>query len=244
MGIFSDILSVGGSLLSGILNNDSAEERQADAQQFSAQQYASRYQTSVADIRAAGLNPGLAYGGISGSPPTSGIASPGGMPDLGASFSQSRQASAQSALSSATVANIEADTLNKSKQGDLYEAQAAAARGNAFQSNAEVERIQSNVKEITSKLENRYYENDAARVMAVAQELKSQDALNKQRGLTEEQSRSLMYTQALKIFKETDLLNLDISAASKMENIGREAGQLRPIIEILMSVIRAGASRR
>jgi methionine synthase II (cobalamin-independent) len=40
------------------------------ANQFSAQQYATRYQTTVKDLEAAGLNPMLAYGQGAGSPPS------------------------------------------------------------------------------------------------------------------------------------------------------------------------------
>ena len=78
--------SVGGALMSGLLNNSAASARQDTAQEFSAEQYATRYQTSVKDMQAAGLNPMLAYGGLSGSSPTSSAASSAGTPDLGADF--------------------------------------------------------------------------------------------------------------------------------------------------------------
>lgn len=48
-----------------------AKENQAAANAFSAQQYATRYQTTVKDLQAAGLNPMLAYGQGAGSAPTS-----------------------------------------------------------------------------------------------------------------------------------------------------------------------------
>lgn len=222
--------AVGGSLVSGLMNNSAAASRQSEAQQFSAEQYASRYQTTVKDMQAAGLNPALAYGGISGSSPTSSAASSAGVPDLGSSAMAARMNSAQ-------IANIAADTENKKAQADLIEAQAMQARASAWQANSQSEVNQMSVKEITSKLENQHYENDAARLKAIALELKSQYDLNIQKGLTEQQSRALMLQQAVKLDAETDLLKLEKDAADTLGNLGRTAGQAKPAVDILRSLI-------
>lgn len=224
--------AVGGSLVTGLLNNSGASARQEDAQNFSAQQYASRYQTTVKDLTAAGLSPMLAYGQGPGTAPSSSAASSAGFPDLGSSMMAARMNSAQ-------IANIAADTKNKEAQADLIEAQAMQARASAYQSNSQTEVNNMAVKEITSKLENRHYENDAERLKAIALELKSQYDLNIQRGLTEQQSRALMLMQAHKLDSETKLLNLDIDAAAKLNNLGAEGKQLRPILDILNSLIRS-----
>lgn len=221
--------AVGGSLISGLMNNSAAASRQETAQDFSSEQYAARYQTTVKDMQAAGLNPALAYGGISGSSPTSSAASSAGTPDLGSSYMSAKMNSAQ-------VANIAADTKNKEAQADLIEAQAMQARASAWQSNSQTEVNNMAVKEIASKLENRHYENDAERLRALALELKSQYDLNIQRGLTEQQSRSLMLHQAMKLDSETDLLNFDIKAAQGLENVGRYSRELKPVFDILRSL--------
>lgn len=245
MGIFDTALGIGGSLLSGMLNNSAAQDRQDAAQTFSAQQYATRYQTTVADMQAAGLNPGLAYGGISGSSPTSSAASSAGTPDIGASYNQSRLASAQvgqvlaqEGLAKSQSANLDADTANKEAAKDLMEAQAAAARGSAWQSHATIEKINTEVKEITNKLENEYYANDVLRMKALATELLSQVTLNGQKSITEGAVRSHLYSLVQKIGIETNLLKLDEKAANELGNVGREAGQLKPIFDILRQFLR------
>ena len=129
------------SVASGIFNNVSANSRQEDAQAFSAGQYATRYQTQVKDLEAAGLNPMLAYTQGPGSSPTSTAASSAGMPDVGSSINQAKLASAQ-------VANIAADTENKKAQAALIEAQVSDTLASAQHKGAQV----SNVEATTSKI--------------------------------------------------------------------------------------------
>lgn len=219
--------TVGGALLGHGL----AKDRQADAQDFSAQQFATRYQTTVQDMKAAGLNPMLAYSQGGGSPPSSSAAS--------AQSVDTGQAYLQSKMNTAQVANIEADTANKQAQADLIQAQIGDTKASAWQKNAAVDLVDMQTREIRNKLENRYYENDAERVKALAQQLHSQYLLNIEQGKTQAQSRELMYFQAQKLLAETKLLDLDAQAASQLGNIGREAGQLKPVVDILMSVLKS-----
>jgi len=44
---------------------------------------------------------------------------------------------------------------------------------------------------------------------------------------------------AEKLVSETALNQMDIDAAEKFENLGREAGQLKPFFDLLVSAIRA-----
>lgn len=69
--------AVAGSVIGGAFdvfgqNSANAANRSMmnDANQFNAQQFATRYQTTVKDLEAAGLNPMLAYGQGGGSPPS------------------------------------------------------------------------------------------------------------------------------------------------------------------------------
>ena len=221
--------AVGGSLVSGLLNNSAAADRQSAAQDFSAQQYATRYQTTVKDMESAGLNPMLAYGGISGSSPTSSAASSAGTPDLGSSFSQARMNSAQ-------VANVAADTENKKAQADLIQAQAAQAWASAGQSNANVGLIGANIDKIKAELEN--IPKEGVRLDRLAELLYQQANLTSQQQLTETQRFEQAKATVQKLRSETKLLEFDVDAASSMGNFGRVTKEVKPFLDILRSVLR------
>lgn len=73
-GIDDAIMAAGVGAAANIFGNMNTNQTNRDlanqANAFSAQQYANRYQTTVKDLEAAGLNPMLAYGQGAGSPPS------------------------------------------------------------------------------------------------------------------------------------------------------------------------------
>lgn len=248
MGLFDTVLGVGGSLLGGVLNNVAASDRQDSANAFSAQQYATRYQTTTKDMQAAGLNPMLAYSGISGSAPTGAIASSAGYPDPGQAYNASRVASAQ-------VANIEADTENKSAQANLWNAQASAAIASASASTASVGQINATTDKIVAETKNIPLEGD--RLVRVAEMLRAQASLMGQQQVTESQKPDLIRSQVgltqsqsvnleavtRKVLSETGLLDLDLDAAHKLSNLGRTSKEMKPVVDTILGVIRAYKSR-
>jgi len=64
------IVSAVGNLVGTNQTNEAAWDRAQSAQQFSAEQFATRYQTTVKDLKASGLNPMLAYSQGPGTSPT------------------------------------------------------------------------------------------------------------------------------------------------------------------------------
>lgn len=64
------LVPAGLGFLGGALTNQASTDRADTSNEWSAAQYASRYQTTVNDLKAAGLNPMMAYSQGAGSPPT------------------------------------------------------------------------------------------------------------------------------------------------------------------------------
>lgn len=226
--------AIAGSLLGGLMDNYFAGERQDDAQQFSAHQFASRYQTTVKDLQAAGLNPMLAYGQGPGSAPSSSAAS------VGSNFSNVGSVINQARLNNAQIANIEADTENKAAQGRLIDAQAAAANASASQSNASVSQINAQANKLIEETKN--IPTEGRRLEYLIENLRSSSSLMGQQQLTETQRLYQVQALVRKINAESDLLDLDKQAADRLENLGRTSKELAPIVQVILSVLRS--SRR
>lgn len=231
-------------LINGVMSWLGAEQqnrRSADAAQqaqgFSAQQFASRYQTTVNDMQSAGLNPMLAYSQGGGSPP-SGVqanvpANSGSAASAG--YMAGRLNSAQVDLLKAQTESASADAAKKIVETrqvdplaaadiDLKHSSAGAARGSI-----EFMRNQSN--KIIEEIRNIPVEGQ--RLTALVRNLHESSNLLEKQGLTEVQKRAQMEALARKTFNEADLSNLDVSAALKFDNFGREAGQYKSIIDLL-----------
>lgn len=233
--MFGEILgAIGGSLLGGMF----ADERQEDANAFSAQQYATRYQTTVKDLQAAGLNPMLAYGQGPGTAPSGQIASPINPDIVGA-----MRTAGQNRVASAQVENIEADTANKAAQGALYEAQAMAQRASAGAatatedlSRAGIDNIRSEIQKRESEIRNLDVQKDVLH-HTVTQLQRSSDLMLEQ-GMTQTQVRAHLQSMIYKLLNETKLIDFDIEAAKSLGNLGRESGQFKPILELLVNMMR------
>jgi len=215
-------IAVGGSLLSGFLNNQAASDRQETGNDFSAQQFATRYQTTVADMKAAGLNPMLAYSQGGGSAPTSVMASAGGYPDLGQAMSSSfsaqaatRQADTSSRLVDATVDKTVQEVVNLKTDND---------RSRALIDNLR-EQYQNLVKEGYNLTETgNVLRATVSKIRSEIPNLNEQNILLRiQQGL--EQSRSELAAQ-------------DVRAGASFGELGKTVGALEPFLRLLWSAFR------
>lgn len=175
-------------MLDGILSfigaeraNASREQIAADANAFSAQQYASRYQTTVKDMQAAGLNPMLAYSQGAGSAPTGQQAQ--GIENSVSTAIEAHNKASQRSLANAQIENVNADTTLKANQAKLALAQAekeaAMERQATTNANESTYRLwsQQNVQNPTQKaLAASYWSQIAvnqATLPKIAQEIKT-----------------------------------------------------------------------
>lgn len=116
MAIFEGISAAMG-VLGALDKNRAQQDASNSAQAFSAQQYATRYQTQVKDMEAAGLNPMLSYSQSPGGGPVGVTGQMEGVTSgVGASALAAKLAQAQ-------IDNVEADTSNKYTQEALLRSQ-------------------------------------------------------------------------------------------------------------------------
>lgn len=224
------------------LGAEQQNRRQADAAEaantFSAQQFATRHQTTVNDMKAAGLNPMLAYSQGGGSPP-SGVQA--NVPaNSGAAAVSGYQAAkvnqAQADLLEAQSENVKEDTRNKAVMPWLTMAQTDAAGASASSSRANVNFLEVQAEKIKHEIKN--VPKEGNRLDALVRQLGASYELLLAQGKTQAEATQQMRWLAVKTMLEGDLLGLDIKAASVFDNLGREASQLKPIIDIVRGVLR------
>jgi len=125
-----------GAALGGVLSfvgGQQANQKNWDIAQanneFSAQQFAQRYQTTVKDMQAAGLNPMLAYSQGGGSPPTASQVAPmqNALGNAVESYNRVKGTSAQAALQQQQIAQSEAQVGLTNAQSAKTQAETAVA---------------------------------------------------------------------------------------------------------------------
>lgn len=242
--IMGGLIGGGLSFLGGERRNIAQADQAQQANAFSAQQFASRYQTTTKDMQAAGLNPMLAYSQGGGSPPS------GQQASVDDTVTPAVNAFNVGKMNSAQVANIQADTANKSAQADLWRAQAAQANASAGQSSSQVKVNEHLVDKIKQETVNLGTENDKAKVVIdnlrqegqnlFKQNLNLTDVGNHLRAMISEIEARIpgIHQNTLLTIVEKQLKDLDLSAANELGNIGRSAGQVKPVFDILRNILR------
>lgn len=234
--IWGAAIAGGASLVGGLLSNDSERTRAHEAQDFSAEQYATRWQTTTRDMQAAGLNPMLAYSqGVGQSP--SGVKAnytdpltPAVNAGLNAYDSVTKRQA-----TSAQIANVEADTKNKEAQADLIDAQAAAAWASAGQSNASIKQIDATTAKIVEETKNVPLEGD--RLRAVITNTAAQTGLTETNEISQRLSWPQIQAITKKVLNEVGLTSLDLEAAKNLDNFGRNAKELKPLIDLVKTLL-------
>jgi hypothetical protein len=226
---------LGASIGGGIDTNQARADAAASANEFSANQYATRYQTQAKDMEAAGLNPMLAYMQSPGSSPT-GQQYQVSNPYEGASQAYSsaynvertgKQIEAQTVL-------IDADTVKRRAETYLVDAQEKLTLSSADQSRAVVHKLEAEAQKIAEEIKNVPKEGD--RLIALVKNLGESSKLIASQADTEVHRANQVKWLAVKTMLESDLLSFDVEAAKKFDNFGREYSQYRPIVDLIKSI--------
>lgn len=244
--VASGLSSAAGALYDANKSSHDARGAQANAEQYSSAEAAknrefqermssSAYQRGVKDMQAAGLNPMLAYSqGPAAVPGGSAAIYPGA---VGAQYkmAEASQASASAAVSQAdTAASIGSATIAKTKQEVV----------NLGSVNEQVQAVTRNLFEEWVNLIKTGENLDATRtqIMMAVNKMGHEIPLIRSQQFLNEVQVMLTEVQTALARGATTLQGLDISAAQKFDNLGRDAQQLRPIFEILKMLIRPKVS--
>lgn len=213
---------IGGGIDTNAQNRNSAEQAQA----FSAQQYATRYQTQVADMKAAGLNPMLAYQQSPGSSPT-GVTYQAQNPYSDTSkhvsnIASAGQAESSAKLAEATVGRIGQEIVNLRTDND----KGIAVIKNLGQEFQNLMKQGWNLTEVGNQLRASV---DLMRSQTTVERFKP--ALMAAEVAVKKQLEQLQKEQ-------TSLAAVDVRAAESFGELGKTVGALEPFLRLLWNIFR------
>ena len=194
--------------------NAASAESAAKQMEFQREMSNTAYQRSIADLKAAGINPMLAA--MKG-----GATTPGGamytaqMPQVFDTVTPAVQSFNQTQLSSA--------------QSGQYQAQTGLTNTQVKQVEAATDKIREEIKNIPTEGE---------RLRQMVFNLAAQENLYRQQSYTEQDRQRMLKATVVKLVEEAKVVGAEASAIEGLNNIGREYGQLKPLIDTIIGAMK------
>lgn len=129
----ASLIATGLDIAGSLIGQNAANEAASDNREFQANMSNTAYQRAVADLRAAGLNPALAYSQGGASTPSGSVADTSSMRSLASAGSNA----ISNAASLASIQNTAADTENKKFMSEKIIADTANTQANTAKARAE-----------------------------------------------------------------------------------------------------------
>ena len=238
------LIAAGASLVGSHMANEANRDIANQANAFSAQQFATRYQTTVKDMEAAGLSPMLAYSQGASGAPTGQVGAP--QQNIAASAAEAYHKGSERELMAEQIKNLKADNVIK---GATYEKErnlAADAQASAILKGTQASEIQQRMeKEATSA---QYWKSNA-NIQNLTNQRQSElltEQIDKvvQEVITGKASAAQMRAMAEQLKASTTNLKLDAEEKKAMAELWRHLGEggaaakeALPFLRLLKSIL-------
>lgn len=193
--------------------SSSAAQAQID---FQREMSNTAYQRQVADLKAAGINPMLVSKLGGASTPA------GAMPQAFNVLGSAGQRGMEAYSSAMSAKKTSYDTLLSEEQVALTKKQTAVAENTANKILAEIRNLG----------------DEQLRIQATVNLLSAQRATEEWKASTEKERASMIVATVNKIRAESDLLDFDLQSIQKFDNLAKDAGQLKPIFDLVLRLLR------